>query len=134
MKLATAITLLSAASVPAIKEILQNSAKNNVINITNEICVGVGEYVLYGDDHATTDTFDLGQILSIEDVRDVSKKNLRESNIPPNKYKNARTRVALVREHETLSTISKLDRTKEENKLVPHRLKEAIPPPHADEF
>ena len=127
MKLAGFIEDLNAATVAEIKCTLKNTpTKSNVINITDEISIGVGEYVLYGEDKAI-DSLNLGQILSIEDARDVSKMDLRESNIPPNKYKNPRTRVALVREHETLPTISKLDRTKEENKLVPHRLKEAIP-------
>ena len=86
---------------------------------------------MYGDDDNTNniDSLNLAQILSIEDVRDVAKKHLRYSNIPPNKYKNDRTRVALVREYNTLQEISKpsLDRSIDDNHLVPPRLKEAIP-------
>ena len=122
MKLATAITNLKAATVQQIKDTLKISPKSNVINITNEISVGVGEYVLYGED-SSMDSLNLGQILSIADARDVDKNHLRESNISTINHKNNRTRVALVREHETLSTIDKLDRSKEENKLVPYKLK-----------
>ena len=129
MKLASAITNLKAATVQQIKDTLKNSPKNNVINISKEISVGVGEYVLYGEygEDCTIDSMNLGQILSIEDARDVDKEHLRESNISTINHKNNRTRVALVREHETLSTIDNLDRSKEENKLVPYKLKEAIP-------
>ena len=86
MKLA--IKDLSKALVKDIENVLSTSQKTNVISITNEIIVGVGEYVLHGDDINDIDFLNLAQILSIEDVRDVYKKHLRESKIPPNKYKN----------------------------------------------
>ena len=138
MKLATAIIILSAVTVQQIKDTLKNSPTTNIINITPAITAGVGDHVLYGcDDTYDSGSLNLAQILSIEDARDVDKEHLRESNISTKNHKNNRTRVALLRQYDTYKKISNppLNRTKDNNNLIPPTLKEAIPmPPNADMF